>query len=570
MVGGLDSAAGWGPAAIRRGLSARLICCLVSICLLRLAAQGAESEAPPAQEPIVAAIRGIVEAGQQPLLHRPDFSDRQDSTRRLYEAANFRPLWLRSDKPTSQAAEILRALSDADRRGLSPEDYDAARLREEAARFDSATPPAAGDAGAFDTALTVCVLRYISDAHLGRVPPRAVGFALEMEARRFDPVAFVSQLPAAEAPARLLATLDPQFALFGSLITALAHWRDWAARTDFPQVPDLPKLHPGEPHAGVGPLREFLRAIGDLPSAAPAPKNARVYDPDLVKAVRRFQERQGLGADGVIGAATLSQLQISPAGRVRQIELTLERLRWLPPPEDEAFVVVNLPEFQLRGYYRGNTSPALQLRAVVGSASLRHETPVMHASMQYLVFRPYWDVPPSIAQKEILPDSEQDPAYFSRHNFEFHHGRIRQRPGDDNALGLLKFVFPNPFHVYMHDTPTKRLFAKSRRDFSHGCIRVSDAAALAEFVLRGQGKWDREGIDTSMKSGRNNRRVYLERPVGVYLLYSTVVVDEDGTTHFFEDIYGHDARLDAVLAKGPPYPYPTPAPVTVEGEAESE
>lgn len=490
--------------------------------------------------------------------------------RRLYDAVNFRPLWLRRDRPTSQAAEILRTLSEAAQRGLSPEDYDAARLREEAARFDSATPPAAGDGAAFDTALTVCVLRYVSDAHLGRVQPRAVGFALEVEARPFDPVAFVSQLPAAEAPAQLLATLDPQFALFGPLITALAHWRDLAARTDVPQVPNLPKLHPGESHAGVGPLREFLRAIGDLPSAARAPKNARVYDPDLVKAVRRFQERQGLGADGVIGAGTLSQLQISPAGRVRQIELALERLRWLPPPEDEALVVVNLPEFQLRGYYRGTTSPALQLRAVVGSASLRHETPVLHASMQYLVFRPYWDVPPTIAQKEILPDSEQDPAYFSRHNYEFHNGRIRQRPGDKNALGLLKFVFPNPFQVYMHDTPTKRLFAKSRRDFSHGCIRVSDPAALAEFVLRGQGKWDREGIDTSMKRGPNNRHVSLERPVGVYLLYSTVVVDEDGTTHFFEDIYGHDARLDAVLAKGPPYPYPTPAPVTVAVGAKSE
>jgi L,D-transpeptidase YcbB len=542
----------------------------VSICLVRLAAHGAESAAPPVQEPIVAAIRGIVEAGQHPLLHRPDFSDRQDSTRRLYDAVNFRPLWLRSDRPTSQVAEILRTLSEAAQRGLSPEDYDAARLREEAARFNAATPPAAGDGAAFDTALTVCVLRYVSDAHLGRVQPRAVGFALDMEARPFDPVAFVSQLRAAEAPAQLLATLDPQFALFGPLITALAHWRDLAARTDVPPVPNLPKLHPGESHAGVGSLREFLRAIGDLPNAARAPKNARVYDPDLVKAVRRFQERQGLGADGVIGAGTLSQLQISPAGRVRQIELALERLRWLPPPEDEALVVVNLPEFQLRGYYRGTTSPALQLRAVVGSASLRHETPVLHASMQYLVFRPYWDVPPTIAQKEILPDSEQDPAYFSRHNYEFHNGRIRQRPGDKNALGLLKFVFPNPFQVYMHDTPTKRLFAKSRRDFSHGCIRVSDPAALAEFVLRGQGKWDREGIDTSMNRGPNNRHVSLERPVGVYLLYSTVVVDEDGTTHFFEDIYGHDARLDALLAKGPPYPYATSAPVTVAVGAKSE
>ena len=595
MIRGLGSTAAWGPAAIRRLPPAALVCCLVSIGLLRLAAHGAESEAPPAQGPIVAVIRGIVEAGQQPLLHRPDFSDRQDSTRRLYEAAQFRPLWLRGGKPTSQAGEIIRALSEADRRGLSPEDYDAGRLREEAARFDSATPPAAGDAGAFDTALTVCVLRYVSDAHLGRVPPRAVGFALDMEPssrsdlavrsdqreratempptagpKPFDPVAFVSQLPAAEAPAQLLATLDPQFALFGRLMTALAHWRELAARTDFPQVPNLPKLHPGESHAGVVALREFLRATGDLPSATRAPKNPRVYDPELVKAVKRFQERQGLSADGVIGEATLSQLQVSPAGRVRQIELAMERLRWLPPPEDEAFIVVNLPEFQLRGYSRGNPSPTVQMRAVVGSASLRHETPVLHANMQYLVFRPYWDVPPTIAQKEILPDSKKDSTYFSKHHFEFHNGRIRQRPGDDNSLGLLKFVFPNPFHVYMHDTPTKRLFAKSRRDFSHGCIRVSDAAALAEFVLHGQGKWDREAIDTSMKSGRNNRHVHLERPVGVYLLYSTVVVDEDGTTRFFEDIYGHDARLDALLAKGPPYPYSAPARVSVEVGTESE
>jgi murein L,D-transpeptidase YcbB/YkuD len=595
MVRGFESAAGRGPAVMRRLPSVWLVCCLVSICFFRLAAHGAESEAPPAQEAIVAAIRGIVEAGRQPLLHRPDFSDWQDSLRQLYEAANFRPLWLRSDKPSGQATEILRVLSEADRRGLSPEDYDAARLREEAARFDSATPPTAVDAAAFDTALTVCVLRYVSDAHVGRVPPRAVGFALGMEPSRpsglavsgehqeqaaevtptagprpFDPAAFVSRLPAAEAPAQLLATLDPQFPLFGRLMTALAHWRELAARTDFPQVPNLPKLHPGESDAGVVPLRDFLRATGDLPSAARAPKNARVYDPDLVKAVKRFQEQHGLGTDGVIGAATLSQLQISPAGRVRQIELTLERLRWLPPPEEEAFVVVNIPEFQLRGYYRGSTSPALQLRAVVGSASLRHETPVLHASMQYLVFRPYWDVPPTIAQKEILPDAEQDPAYFSRHHYEFHNGRIRQRPGDDNALGLLKFVFPNPFHVYMHDTPKKRLFAKSRRDFSHGCIRVSDAAALAEFVLRGQGKWDRDGIDAAMKSGRNDRRVYLERPVGVYLLYSTVVVDGDGTTHFFEDIYGHDARLDAVLAKGPPYAVSNSSTVTVKVEAQSK
>jgi murein L,D-transpeptidase YcbB/YkuD len=353
-------------------------------------------------------------------------------------------------------------------------------------------------------------------------------------------------------------------------MAALERWRAVADRHDCPQVPDLPKLRPGETDPGVGALREFLRGVGDLPSAARTPKKPDVYDPELVKAVKHFQEHHGLSPDGVIGAATLAQLQIPPAGRVRQIELALERLRWFPPPQEDVFLVVNLPEFQLRGFRQGDTRPAMQLRAVVGSAALRHETPVLHASMQYVVFRPYWDVPPTIAQNEILPDTARDPSYFARHHYERHNGRIRQRPGDDNALGLLKFVFPNPFHVYMHDTPKKGLFARSRRDFSHGCIRVSDAAALAEFVLAGQGTWNREEIEESMKRGRNNRRVDLERPIGVYLLYSTVVVDDDGSTHFFEDIYGHDARLAAALANGASSPYAAPSSVTLEGVAESE
>ncbi|HVN84332.1 MAG TPA: L,D-transpeptidase family protein [Candidatus Binatia bacterium] len=563
-VGELSSAAAREQAVTWWRRFATLACVLI---VPAFAARAADNQ--PAQEPVAATIRTIVESGRQPLLHRPDFSNRQDAVRQLYEAVRFHPLWLRSDQPTTQAAEVIRVLFEADRRGLSPDDYDAARLSEAAARFASAATPAA-DAAAFDTALTVSAVRYVSDAHLGRVLPRAVGFALEAKPRLFDPVAVASRLPAAEAPAQQLAALDPQFPLFGRLVTALAHWRDLAARSDFPQVPNLPKLHPGESDAGVGPLRELLRAVGDLPGTARVPKNTRAYDPELVKAVKRFQERHGLGADGVIGEATLSELQTAPATRVRQIELALERLRWLPPADDEAFVVVNIPEFQLRGYHRESSSPAVQMRAVVGAASLRRETPVLYATMQYVVFRPYWDVPPAIARNEILPEAAQDPSYFSRHHYEFHHGRVRQLPGNDNALGLLKFVFPNPFHVYMHDTPTKRLFAKSRRDFSHGCIRVSDAPALAEFVLHGQGTWDREAIETAMNSGRNNRRVYLERPLGVYLLYSTVVVDEDGTTHFFKDIYAHDARLDAVLAKGPPYPYPTAARRPAQVETQSQ
>ncbi len=525
----------------------------------RLAAHAHDGQATKGA--LAVTIRKIVDAERVPLLHHPDFADHQATIRQVYAALEYEPLWLRDGRPTSQARQTIGALLAAEGRGLNPADYDAATLQKELALADSRAPRSELDWATFDTALTVAVVRYVSDAHFGRVPPSAVGLSLEpTEASRFELVPFVLRLPDADDPLPLLATLDPRFALFGPLMTALAHWRALAARRDVPRVPDLPKLRPGESHPGVKGLRDFLRIVGDVPPRLPGSKNASLYDSDLVKAVKRFQQRHALSVDGVIGPATMRQLRVPPAARVRQIELALERLRWLPPPDEDAFVIVNLPEYRLRAYYRGSDIPALQLNAVVGSASLRHETPVLRATMQYLVFRPYWDVPPTIAQKEILPAAERDPSYFAKHRYEFHHGRIRQLPGGENALGLLKFVFPNRYHVYMHDTPSKRLFARDRRDFSHGCIRVSDAAALAEFVLRGQGKWDRDRIDAALSGNTDNHRVYLKRPVGVYLLYSTVVADPDGTTYFFDDIYGYDARLDAVLTKGPPYPNPTRTP----------
>jgi murein L,D-transpeptidase YcbB/YkuD len=174
--------------------------------------------------------------------------------------------------------------------------------------------------------------------------------------------------------------------------------------------------------------------------------------------------------------------------------------------------------------------------------------------MQYVVFRPYWNVPPTIARKELLPKADEDAEYLERNHMEMVNGRVRQRPGPDNSLGLVKFIFPNRHHVYLHDTPAKALFGRSRRDFSHGCIRVARPVDLAEFVLRGQGNWTQQRIADAMKKGRDNQHVRLETPVAVYLFYTTVIIGRAGEVRFYEDIYGHDTDLQKVLAQGPPYP----------------
>jgi murein L,D-transpeptidase YcbB/YkuD len=273
----------------------------------------------------------------------------------------------------------------------------------------------------------------------------------------------------------------------------------------------------------------------------------------VVAGVRRFQERHGLEPDGVIGAATDRSLGVSPFERVDQIRVAMERLRWLPARPSARFIAVNIPEFRLQAF-DGEDGPRVSIPVVVGSALRRTKTPIMQAAMQYVIFRPIWHVPPTIARKEILPRLARDPEYLARENMEVVRGHIRQRPGPDNALGLVKFMLPNAHDVYLHDTPQKALFQRSRRDFSHGCIRVGDAVALAEFVLAANdGTWDRERILSAMNGNRNNRRIDLRDPIPVYILYTTVGLDDDGRLVFFEDIYGHDAALAQVLAKGYPY-----------------
>jgi L,D-transpeptidase YcbB len=316
--------------------------------------------------------------------------------------------------------------------------------------------------------------------------------------------------------------------------------------------------------AGVPLLQARLAALGDGGDALVTPAR---YDGALVEAVRAFQQRHGLQADGVIGRATWVALQVGLAQRVRQLELALERLRWTPLLAAPRMVVINIPEFVLRAYdVRGERiAVALESRVIVGKA-MDTRTPLIGELLRQIEFHPYWNVPDSIARQELIPRLRRDPAHAQREGFEFVGAagvvgstpdaatlqavldgrlRIRQRPGPRNALGNIKFVFPNSESIYLHHTPSVQLFERARRDFSHGCIRVEQTRALARFALNGQAGWDDVRLDAAFADGQSTS-VALAQPIPVLIAYGTALVKQ-GRVHFFDDLYGHDRTLDAAL-----------------------
>jgi murein L,D-transpeptidase YcbB/YkuD len=297
--------------------------------------------------------------------------------------------------------------------------------------------------------------------------------------------------------------------------------------------------------------------------------------------VKRFQGRHGLEPDGVVGKGTLATLNVSVADRVRQIELALERERWLPAMGEHPTVFVNVALFRLWASDPRNGEEPVRMNVVVGK-SLHHRTPIFIEQMEYVVFRPYWNPPYGITVKEIVPHARRDASYIDSHDFEIVASgaddapalpatpgnldkvkagtlHIRQKPGPGNSLGLAKFIFPNAENVYMHGTPAQQLFSRARRDFSHGCIRLEDPARLAEWVLRDQPEWTRERIEAAM-NGERPTRVDLRETLRVVLFYVTAHVDSEGVVYFADDIYGDDALLDQALRRG--YPYPTTAPAS--------
>jgi murein L,D-transpeptidase YcbB/YkuD len=354
-------------------------------------------------------------------------------------------------------------------------------------------------------------------------------------------------------------------------LSALDRYRVLASEDDFAILPATKKpVELGDHYAGVPRLTRLLALVGDLPAGAVS-ADSDVYDATLVAGVKRFQTRHGLEPDGRLGKGTLEQLNTPLGFRVRQLELALERWRRLPYDPSRREIVLNLPEFRLRAFGPGHEL-ALEMKIVIGRAR-KLETPLFSSELDTVLFRPYWNVPFSIQRKELISDIQRNPSYISKNDFELvtpqgvvvaedtvsdtllaqlRSGklRLRQRPGPKDALGLVKFVFPNEYDVFMHDTPAKSLFSKARRDFSHGCIRLEKAEDLAEWVLReesGSG-WPRDRIVAAMQ-GTESISVRLKETIPVTTMYVTAVVTENGEVHFFEDIYGKDAALEQELAE---------------------
>ena len=524
-----------------------------------------------------ASLRAIIQAQNLSDLRWPDFSDYGQLMTEFYESYGYSLPWVRGMEPSAQAQQVIAILKNADQEGLFAEDYDGPRWGDRVAKLKPIAPqPSETDAVRFDAALTVCVMRYVSDLHIGKVNPKHFGFGFDIEAKKYDLPGFLKKdVVDASDVAGILAQVEPPYPGYRRTIKALQTYLELAKEYDGEPLPAVKgTIAPGDSYPGVPRLIRFLRLVGDLPPDANVPEDETIYQGPLVDAVKSFQRRHGRDSDGRIGSQTLADLNVPLRQRVRQMQLTLERWRWMPDAYQKAPIVVNIPEFRLRAYDE-KFKIALTMNVVVGKA-YDHSTPVFEEKMAYVVFRPYWNVPYSIAKAEYLSRVARDPDYLAKKGFEVVNSRqevvtsgtvtsdvleqlragklfLRQAPGPKNSLGLVKFIFPNDYSVYMHDTPAQEFFSKSRRDFSHGCIRLGKPADLAVWVLRDNPGWNMDRVRAAM-NGSATQQVNLAHRIPVLIVYGTVIVTEDGTVHFYDDIYGHDASLEVVLDKGYPYP----------------
>jgi len=514
-------------------------------------------------------VRSVIAAGRVEGMRYPDIRAYQADLEKFYAPAGYATPWLKGTAPTAQAEAMLRQLQDAWKKGLDPEDYDASRWDQRR----TALQRGQGESTAFDVALTVSAMRYLSDLHIGRVNPKHLKFDLHTAKTRQDLAQFLRQqvLPSTDLPATVQ-SLEPRFGAYRRTEEALPRYIE-LARTDDGEKLQIPAkaIEPGQPYASLPRLAKLLELLGDVPPPAQGAAAPTTYDAQLVEGVKRFQRRHGLDADGRIGASTVKQLNVPLAERVRQLQLTLERWRWLPDEFSAPPIIVNIPDFRLRTLDAENRV-TMDMRVVVGKV-MDTQTPVFSRDMTYVVFRPYWVVPPGIMRRQIIPSIQRDRGYIAKNRYEvttrggavvtsglisddvlaqLRAGQlgVRQKPGPKNALGLVKLMFPNEYAVYLHSTPSTELFAKSRRDFSSGCIRVEKPAELTAWALRNNGDWPLERVQQAMDSGRDNVTVRLTQPIPVFIVYGTAIAYENGEVHFYDDLYGHDRRLAELLAKG--------------------
>ena len=467
----------------------------------------------------------------------------------FYTQREHAPAWVDNRRPTERAAGAIAVLNTARAHGFSPDDYGAAELlamSQEVEQIDKESPRRLEHNGQFDVRMTAAMLAFGRDVAIGRLRDP------KWKSQRKAPDLVAALTKAAEGdPKEFVDLVRPPHAEYEALAKALDALHGQKEKGGWVTVPSPSK--PGASGAGVAALRQRLAASGHLQSDPAA--NDR-FDAGVEAAVKSFQELHSIKATGIVDKATLAAMNVPLDTRIRQVALNLQRWRGMPDDLGERHFMVNVPYFHLIAREQGK--PVMDIRVIVGKVG--NNTPLFSDEMESVVFSPYWNIPDSIAQGETLPAIARDPAYLARQNIEIIRtsGEVvsasdvdwndpealkgyafRQRPGAGNALGHVKFLFPNPHNVYLHDTPTDQLFGKPTRAFSHGCIRVEEPEQLAKYVLRDYPEWDESSIGQAMHSG-HEKHVRLKERIPVHIVYFTAWVDENGGLHFQPDIYGYD------------------------------
>jgi len=526
------------------------------------------------------AIQSLLASKQHPLLLQPDFSKHSEALTQLYLMNANQLIWLGEDRPVKNRGDALNILSNAADDGLNPVDYDAERMRGYLQHAESLPQSAVTELASYDVALSIALLHYLHDLHVGRIDPRDLNYPVQFGTKStIDIVALLALHLQQQSLAELPLALAPKLAQYRQLKQVLADYRKLDLTAVSVELAFEKSLRPGAHDLQLPLLRQRLRNLGELSEEdlAGMSESDSLYDPASIAAIQRLQQGQGLKADGIVGKQTVMVLNQPLGEKIALIELAMERLRWLPDLPDGPRIIVNIPAFQLWAFNSAEDQNPLNMKVIVGKAEA-NQTPMLWEDMKYLEFMPYWNIPKSIMDKEILPKLATDYAYLVAQDIELverfadnggeyldnvvdglKSGRVRarQRPGKKNPLGRVKFIFPNKADVYLHDTPSKTAFNRDRRDLSHGCVRVADAEKLAEFVLDGQEGWDLQAIREAMTATKT-QRVSLKRSIPVLFFYTTAFVDQDNKPRFYPDIYGHDMLLQKILNKSPGLSYKQP------------
>jgi L,D-transpeptidase YcbB len=534
-------------------------CTIIVMVVLCLTPASAESE--PAQHVIRDKIKQhryvktlkIGAASVASTIVLPDF----------YERREFRPAWVKR----SCVDDLFRAIRDSEADGLDPRDYHLATLEQLRRELEATPTPNPTLQADFDILLTDALVRLGYHLMFGKVDPERLDSAWNMsrEIIGFDPAAIIQRALDADAVYQAIDHEKPKHPLYAGLQAALAQYRVIKAAGGWPQIPEGPALKLGVHDERVAILRRRLIVTGDLTPRSS--HSLQSFDQGLLEAVKAFQRRHGLSADGAVGPATLAILNAPVEDRIQQLRVNLERARWVLHQLGSTYIVVNVAAYH--AYYVKDGQMLWQGRAQVGKPF--RQTPSFKADMTYVVFNPTWTVPPTILTKDYLPGLKQDPGYAQRKGLKVvdragrvmdawqvdwsryspHHSPylLRQDAGPRNALGRVKFIFPNDHAIFLHDTPNQRLFDKNERAFSSGCIRVEDAMDLAYLLLNDESTWNWKAIDRVIELGKT-RNVFLQAPIPVFLLYWTAWVDADGGVNFRHDLYDRDALVQKGLASG--------------------